>query len=85
MEQRADNAGVTPRQADDTTTRPLGSEPTRQSDARDSEPTHAPAGYGFADRAEERSHRSIEDQREDVKEHSSTPFFYISVAAQVSS
>jgi hypothetical protein len=37
MEQRADNAGVFPLQADETITRPLWSRPTRQYDAWDSE------------------------------------------------
>ena len=39
MEQREEEARVIPRQADDTTTRPLGSGPTSESDARDSERT----------------------------------------------
>ncbi len=37
MEQWVDNAGVTPLQADDSTTRQLGNGTTRESDARDSD------------------------------------------------
>ena len=63
IEQRAEYAGVNPRQADCTTKRPLWSRPTRQSNARDSEPSfaaaaEAQAGYGFADIAEERSYQA---------------------------
>ena len=80
MEQRADNAGVIPWQAD---TRPLWSGPTRQSDAIDSEPSHtaaavARAGNGFADIAVERSHRASRyngSGRECEKEHSSNATF----------
>jgi hypothetical protein len=43
MEQRTDKARIIPLQADDTVTRPLGSGPTRQSDARDSEPSFTAA------------------------------------------
>ncbi len=51
MEQREGEAGAIPRQADWMNTRPSGSGPTRQSDARDSDPTRAAtearAGYLF--------------------------------------